>query len=188
MKKGNKNRRNTPKRINYSSDNQLMTLFKIIIILVIVLGVFYGITLWRTTDKTKTDNKPEEVEIQYDEILIGTILSQNTNEYYVLLADLNAADYTKYESYVETLSGNAKTRLYTSDKESIFNKSYISEEANVKDYIGKTKIDGIKFSDDCLLHIKKVKNKKGDKVAKITEIFVGDEEILKQFSKLVEAK
>ena len=89
---------------------------------------------------------------------------------------------------METLSGNAKTRLYTSDKESIFNKSYISEESNVKDYVGKTKIDGINFSDDCLLHIKKVKNKKGDKVAKITEIFVGDEKILKQFSKLVEAK
>ena len=57
MKKGNKNRRNTPKKINYSSDNQLMTLFKIIIILVVILGAFYGITLWRTTDKTKTDKK-----------------------------------------------------------------------------------------------------------------------------------
>lgn len=188
MKKGNKNRRNTPKKINYSSDNQLMTLFKIIIILVVILGVFYGITLWRTTDKTKTDKKTEETEIQYDEILIGTLLAQNTNEYYVLVADKKANDYTKYDNYIETLSGNSKSRLYTADKGSVFNKTYIAEETNVKDYIGKTKINGIRINDDCLLHIKKTKNKKGDRVAKITEVFVGDEEILKQFNKLVEDK
>ena len=70
----------------------------------------------------------------------------------------------------------------------MFNKTYIAEETNVKDYIGKTKINGMRINDDCLLHIKKTKNKKGDRVAKITEVFVGDEEILKQFNKLVEDK
>lgn len=188
MKKGNKNRRNTPKKTNYTSDNQLMSLFKIIIVLVLVLGIFYGITLWRTHDKTKTNKKEEEVEIQYDEILIGTILKQNANEYYVLVTNPNAKDYNKYESFIESLTGKTKTRLYTADKESIFNKSYIAEETNAKDYIGKTKIDGIKFNEDCLLHIKKTKNKKGNKVAKITETFIDDEKILKEFNKLVEAK
>ena len=97
MKKGNKNRRNTPKKISYNSENQMMTLFKIIIVLIVIFGVFYGLTLWRTRDKALDDTDVKETEIQYDEILVGTLLKQNDNEYYVLYADLNAVDYSKYK-------------------------------------------------------------------------------------------
>ena len=79
MKKGNKNRRNVPKKINYDNDNQLISLFKIIGVLVIIFGLFYGLTVWRTMDKTKNDDKEKETEIQYDEILIGTIMNQTAN-------------------------------------------------------------------------------------------------------------
>ena len=89
MKKGNKNRRNVQKNVNYDSDNQLMSLFKIIGVLVLLFGVFYGITLWRTKENVLDEEKVDEVTIQYDEILIGTLLKQNVDEYYVLVADVN---------------------------------------------------------------------------------------------------
>lgn len=188
MKKGNKNRRNTPKKISYNSENQMMTLFKIIIVLIVIFGVFYGLTLWRTRDKALDDTDVKETEIQYDEILVGTLLKQNANEYYVLYADLNAVDYSKYKAYIDLLGENPDIKLYTIDKENVFNRSYIGNDSNVENYVGKSSIDGIIFNEDCLMHIKKVKNKKGVKENKLTEVFAGDEEILKKFSKMVETK
>lgn len=187
MKKGNKNRRNVPKKINYDNDNQLISLFKIIGVLVIIFGLFYGLTVWRTMDKTKNDDKEKETEIQYDEILIGTIMNQTANEYYVLVTDLNADDYSKYKTYVSDFENNTKLRLYTSDSKNIFNHSYISDTTNASKYVNKTSIKGITFSDDCLVHVKKVKNKKGNRENKIIDVFVGDGKILEQLGKIVKA-
>lgn len=187
MKKGNKNRRNVSKKVNYDNDNQLMSLFKIIGILVVIFGLFYGLTVLRTKDKTNNDSKEKETVIQYDEILIGTLLDQTANEYYVLITDLNAADYSKYGSYISNFEGSTKLRIYTADSKDIFNRSYVGEESNVTKYVNKTSIDGITFNGDTLVHVKKVKNKKGVKENKIINIFMGDEKILEQLSKLVKA-
>ena len=78
--------------------------------------------------------------------------------------------------------------IVTIDKENVFNRSYIGNDSNIENYVGKSSIDGIIFNEDCLMHIKKVKNKKGIKENKLTEVFAGDEEILKKFSKMVETK
>ena len=185
MKKGNKNRRNIPKKTSYDNDNQLISLFKIIGVLVIIFGLFYGLTAWRTMDKTKKTNEETETEIQYDEILIGTIMNQTANEYYVLVADLNADDYSKYETYVSSFENSTKLRIYTSDSKNIFNRSYISDTTNASKYVNKTSIKDITFSDDCLVHVKKVKNKKGNKENKIVDVFIGEEKILEQLSKIV---
>lgn len=186
MKKGNKNRRNN-KKISYSDDNQLLSLLKIILVLVVIFGLFYGLTVLRTMDKDSKKNDDKETIIQYDEILIGTILNQKANDYYVLVTDLNADDYSKYETYVDSFDGNPKVRVYTSDIKNIFNKSYTGD-SNVTKYVGKTKIDGLLLDGDCLIHVEKVKDKKGNKVNKITEIFVGEEKILAEFKKNVEDK
>lgn len=186
MKKGNKNRRNV-KKVSYSEDNQLFALFKIIVVLVVIFGLFYGLTVLRTRSKDENKEEAEETVIQYDEILVGTILDQRSNDYYVLVTDKSLVDYTKYEIYVDSFEGNSNVRVYTSDIKNIFNRSY-NGESNVTKYVGKTKIGGILFDDDCLVHVKKVKNKKGNKVNTITEVFVGSDKILSKFKELVEDK
>lgn len=185
MKKGNKNRRNVQKKVSYNDDNMLLSLFKIVLVLVVIFGLFYGLTVLRTMDKNKDTEKEAVTEIQYDEIMIGTILNQTANEYYVLVSDLSDVGYSKYKVYVDDLKEDV--RIYTSDIENVFNRSYAGE-SNAKKYVNKTSIKGILFGDDTLLHVKRVKNKKGNKVNKIIDVFVGDEEILKKFSELVKSK
>lgn len=184
MKKGNKNRRNVQKNVNYDSDNQLMSLFKIIGVLVLLFGVFYGITLWRTKENVLDEEKVDEVTIQYDEILIGTLLKQNVDEYYVLVADVNGNDYSKYDVYV-SMFDTEMPKIYTSDIKNVFNQSYVGEKTNVLDYVGKSSIKDILFSDVTLLHVKKSTNKKKETVTKITEVFVGAEDVINAFKKVV---
>lgn len=184
MKKGNKNRKRNQKNVSYNSDNQLMSLFKIIGVLVIVFGLFYGITIWRTRDTGALDDNTTAVTIQYDEILIGTLLKQEVDEYYVLVADLNGIDYSKYDVYV-SMFDSQKTRIYVSDIKNVFNQSYVGDNGNVSNYIGKTSIDGIVFDDVTLLHINKATNKKKEKITKITEVFVGSDNVLAAFKKVI---
>jgi len=184
MKKGNKNRRNVQKHVSYDNDNQLMSLFKIIGILVLLLAVFYGITIWRTKENVLDKENVDEVTIQYDEILIGTLLKQKTDEYYVLLADLNGKDYNKYGVYVSMFDGEMP-RIYTSDIKNVFNQSYIGVEGNAADYVGKSSIKDIIFDDVTLLHVKESTNKKKEKVIKIIEVFVGEEDVLEALKKAV---
>src|SRR5574344_137164 len=125
---------------SYESNNQLMELFKIIIVLIVFLGVFYGVTLLKTkTNNTSSDGETSETSIQYDEILIGTMLDQSYTDYYVLVTDLKALDYSKYEIYVSLYNNDSKNKVFTSDTSSIFNKSYIGD-SNVLSYVGKSSL------------------------------------------------
>lgn len=185
MKKGNKNRKNV-KKLSYSDDNQLISLLKIIVVLVVIFGLFYGLTVLRTNVKDDKKEDNQETVIQYDEILIGTILDQRSNEYYVLVSDKSLPEYSVYETYIESFD-DSKVRVYTSALNSIFNKSF-NGKSNLSKYVGKTKIDGILFDGDTLLHIKKVKDKKGNKINKIAEVISGTDKILGEFKKIVEDK
>lgn len=184
MKKGNKNRRNVQKNVNYDNDNQLLSLFKIIGVLGILFAVFYGITLWKTKENVLDNEDVEEVAIQYDEILIGTLLKQSEKEYYVLVADVNGNDYSKYGVYV-SMFDSEMPKIYTSDIKNIFNQNYVGDTTNVSHYVGKSSIKDILFNDVTLLHIKQSTNKKKETIVKITEAFVGEEAVTNAFKKVV---
>lgn len=184
MKKVNKNRRNVQKNVNYDSDNQLFSLFKIVGVLGILFAVFYGITIWKTKGNVLDNDDVEEVTIQYDEILVGTLLKQSEKDYYILVADINGNDYSKYDVYV-SMFDTEMPKIYTSDIKNVFNQSYVGEETNVLDYVGKSSIENILFNDVTLLHVKKSTNKKKQTVTKITEAFVGAEDVVNAFKKVV---
>lgn len=147
-----------------NEEYNLASLIKMIIIIVIVVFVFYGLTVIITKNKkTETDTSTDNVDIQYDEILVGNIYDQKEEEYYVLV-EFNS-DYLTLSNTVTTY--NAKTdkiKLYISDLNNGFNSKYIGEESN---FDNKYPI----FSKSTLI---KIKNKQ------LVEYVEGTEEIQKK--------
>lgn len=113
-----------------SNNYELKKLFIFIAVIAILFGLFYIITLFIDKDD-KTTNKREQnaAVIQYDEIILGTLLTQPNDSYYVLIAkeDSNST-YTTYTSQYKTKDG--ALRIYTSDLDSPFNKMYVSDDSN----------------------------------------------------------
>ena len=69
------------------NEYKIQNLIKMVVILVLIVAIFYGLTIIITKNKQQPENNetPGNTEIQYDEILIGDIYNQNENEYYVLV-------------------------------------------------------------------------------------------------------
>lgn len=134
---------------------------KLVTIIIIILLVFIAIYLLTTllTKKEKVDifkNDLNSSEVQYDEIIIGSMFNID-GEYYVLLLEEDDPYKSLFENYVSTIKEKDK-KIYTVDLTSAFNKKYISEENNYEE-------DDFKVSKTTLLKInnKKIKEHYEDK-------------------------
>lgn len=140
-----------------------------IAIIILVLAIFYGITVLVTKNKkVENDDNDNNAVIQYDEILVGNIYSQQESEYYVLAIKDNTSTHVSsledYSSYDKAL------RSYTIDLNSGFNKKFLAGESNFE---GKLPV----FKTTTLL---KIVN------AKISEIYE-DNDIKNQLDKMIES-
>lgn len=106
-------------------------LFKIMLVICIVFAIFYVLTYYisKKTDNKETNTNTDTVTvIQYDEILIGSILNQPDDSYYVLIT--SEYDYTnRYKEYISKYSNGNK--IYYSFKDNQMNNKYISENENL---------------------------------------------------------
>ncbi len=98
--------------------------------------VFYAITMIATkkadekTTETKENTTTEETEIQYDNIMIGTMLNKDGN-YYVLIEDSEDNRVTEYESLISTISSSEDApKIYKANLTDSFNKNYLGKEEN----------------------------------------------------------
>lgn len=110
--------------------NEYKKLITIIIIVATIFLIFYVITLFFTkSDKDNIfKNDLNASEIQYDEIIIGEMFNKD-GEYYVLLLEGEDPYKSIFDSYV-TMIRSGKTKIYTVDLNSAFNRSYKDEENN----------------------------------------------------------
>lgn len=107
--------------------NEYRNLIILIVIIASVFLVFYILTV-TFTKKNHDDifnNELNASEIQYDEIIIGSMFDKD-GEYYVLLIENDDLYKDIFNSYVTTIKSNKK--IYTVDLASAFNKKYISDE------------------------------------------------------------
>ena len=107
---------------------RIENLIKIIIVMVLIVGIFYGLTILITKKQNNlTDNGTNEnVEIKYDEILIGSIYDQKEAEYYVLV-ELES-DYLTLSSVVSNYTSKKDSlKLYTCDLNDGLNKKYLGD-------------------------------------------------------------
>jgi hypothetical protein len=160
----------TKKDLSTDDEIKIGNLFKIILIIIVIFGLFYVITYYGEKNKklkaSASDPKNTYVEIQYDEILVGSTLNQKEDEYYVLISKED--NYKKFYKSISTTINNKK-RLYYSFIDNGLNSKYITKEEsnlNVKN------IEDLKINKDTLL---KINNHE------ITESVEGTENIMNKF-------
>lgn len=125
------------------TNNEMVNLIKIVLIVTAIFLIFYGITTLVTDKNSNNDTNPADVTIQYDEILLGTLFEQSNSEYYVLVT-------TEDDYYVATYSGLVSSykakenslRVYTSNLDNGFNKSYKAEETKISNDLKELKLTG----------------------------------------------
>ena len=120
-----------------TESNEFKRLLKIILIVTAVFGIFYIVTILvtKTADdaklKQKLENKTvEKAEIQYENIMIGTMLN-HSGTYYVLIEAKKDNRLDEYESLIETIKAKEDSpNIYKANLTDSFNKVYLGKEEN----------------------------------------------------------
>jgi len=156
--------------------NEILNLIKLTIVVSLIVGIFYVITLFVNKKEEIAEEEKTPATIQYDNILVGNILTQPNKKYYVLVTneDVNKKVYEAYLSNYRNIENSI--RVYYSDLENPLNSKFLKEESNFKI----KNITEIAFKESTLLLIE---NKK------ISKTYEGNEkimEILKEITKVEE--
>ena len=151
---------------------EMGNLFKIILIILAFFGIFYILTYYIQENKNneqKDFNANSSVPIiQYEEILIGNMLEQNENEYYVLI--VQEEDYkTRYKDYLKQYSNQNK--FYYSYINNGLNRRYISDSSN----LNVSNVSEFRIKENTLL---KISSKK------VVESYEGNSKIMEKFIEL----
>jgi hypothetical protein len=117
------------------SDNELIKLIKIVLVVTLIMVVFYGITLLVTKNKSSSsssnDSSSEKAVIQYDDIIIGTMLNKSQDRYYVLIKEEDDNRITEYKTLMTIIEAKENSpKIYTANLTDSFNKKYLAKEAN----------------------------------------------------------
>lgn len=156
-KKNKKIEKNVKKEIeSKDNSNEVKSLLIITIVVLLFLGLFYLLTVVILDDKSeskKDDEETAEVEIQFDEILIGTSFSVKDDEYFVLYYEFENEDVS---SELNSLVSNYRVSkeqpyLYTVNMSDALNSFASSDKSNIDvDKASELKINGptlIRFED-----------------------------------------
>lgn len=172
-------RQNTSKGNNSPivGSDEMDKLIKIVLVLVVICAIFYGLTIIITKfQKTSVPDRTKETTpavIQYDEILIGTMLNQVRDEYYVLIQK----DDDQYQSLTSYYLQKYKTKqnawkVYTVNMNSVFNQFHVAETSNLRPTnIGEFKVSQVTFV--------KIKNHQ------IEEVYEGMDEVENKLKELI---
>lgn len=155
------------KKNAYSSDyEEIVKMGKILAGIVVVLGLLY-LLFGIVSGEIKLRKEEKVVEIQYQEILAGSIPHLTNSEYYVLLYDFNNDSINRYIQFSSAQYGS----FFKVDLNKGFNESYIAKDAkekNVKD------LNNLKVLNPTLIKV-------ADK--KIESVFETEEAIMKELLK-----
>ncbi|MEG0026212.1 MAG: hypothetical protein RR847_02990 [Bacilli bacterium] len=156
-----------------SDNSELTRLLLVFAVVTVVFVLFYGLTALFKNRDVPNDTKDKSIAvIQYDEIIVGDIFSQNTDFYYVLVINKKSTDETLYMTYIDKHKEKAD-KIYQVDLSNIFNKQFVAKDSNLI----VENVKDIKFSGNTLL---KIENNK------LVEYFEGDDEIVDYLNSLSE--
>lgn len=120
-------------------DSEIWSKIFIVIIVFVVLGLFYLLTLYITNKDSKDNNKKDnssetKTSISYDNILLGSSFSMSDEDYLVIYYDKSNEELSNtYSSLVSNYGMGSEgavdtMKIYTVDMSSAFNKTYITTE------------------------------------------------------------
>ncbi len=174
MAKTKKNVKNI-KQNTYNNDTEISKLIKLIIVVSLIVLIFYGLTVLVNQEK-EVENPDTPASIQYDEILIGNVLKQPNEEYYVMIYDDEDYDTSLYSTYLDLYKQKDEAiRIYTSQLNNPLNQNFKAEKSN----LDISDISDLKIQSSTLLKIND---------GKIEEFYEGKKlvEHLKEISKTEE--
>ena len=136
-----------PKTTMTKNDSEISKLIKIVLIVTAIMVVFYGITILVTKNKKTSsvnpETKNEKAVIQYDDIMIGTMLTKNYASYYVLIEEKNDTRISEYQNYMKLISAKSSAaKIFTANLTDSFNKKYLAKEANNSSDINEFRVSG----------------------------------------------
>ena len=110
-------------------ENEMFKLLKLVVIVSLIAVVFYIITLFVNKEKPEEEVAETPVSIQYDNILVGNILNQPTEDYYVLAKTQDDVNAKVYEAYLSKYSEiEDALRVYYTDLDNPLNSKFLKEE------------------------------------------------------------
>lgn len=131
---------------------KFLKILGIILILVLVVYVFTKVFVTK-----EVDNSTKEItvgKINYDKLIVGSILSQSYNEYYVFVYNGNGNEAIYYSSIIDTYMSKEKAlKVYWVDLDNKLNEKFIASD---NDVINKSpeEISDLKFGEYTLLKVK----------------------------------
>lgn len=135
------------RKLNYaktSDGEEFGRLIKIILIVTVIMVVFYGVTVVVTNKvkEAKDEQSSESQGIQYDNIMVGSMLKINGN-FYVLIEDQDDSRISEYDTLKQTIAANPDApKIFVADLSDSFNSSYLSSESNYESDMTKFRVTG----------------------------------------------
>lgn len=110
---------------------------KITIVVAIFLVIIYGFTVMFVTDKEveQIDDEQElvDVEIDYDQTLIGSMFDIQHSDYFVLIYKESSRNASLLKDLMDTYKNkNHATKIFYVNLDDVLNKQYYSETSNKK--------------------------------------------------------
>ena len=167
-------KKKTNKKNTVETNNELVNLIKIVVIVCVVLLAFYFITVLvnKKTKGSAFDNDESVAVIQYDKIIVGEILNRPDNTYLVLVEKENDVNSNLYQSYLSIYSGKENAlKVYNVDLSEVFNLNYVGDET-----ILDNGIQNYKFSNTTLIKVSD---------GNIFESYIGSEAIENYLKELI---
>lgn len=156
------------RNVSFGDNEELVRMGRTLAIVLLFLGSVY-LLFAIFSGEIKLSDRKKEVEINYEEILAGSISFINNNEYYVLLYNFSKKGFDE----VLSLTKYQPKSVFTVDLEKGFNANFVAvnpSEKNLKS------LENLKVTSPTLI---KVSNKS------IVSTFEKNEEIKKELLKLV---
>lgn len=136
---------------------------KILLGLVLIIGILYVFTVYVVNKEQSYKRTNTEGKINYDSIMLGTLLTKADEEYYVLAIDKSNISNNVYLNMVSNYKSGVKhLPIYIADLSNELNKSFVSTESSNKT----DSIEDLKVKNTTLI---KVKNKKIIKFIEVKE-------------------
>lgn len=178
--KAAKIRKSKEKKVEMVNEGySIKSMVKIIISILVIFGIFYGITVLIVEDKEVPELKQESV-LDSSKITVGQLLSRKEKEYYVLAHKeslYETSGYVEssyldiYELYIrEYINKEDSLEFYYIDLDNALNKKFYSEKLNITE-----ELEELSLNDEVLF---KIKN------GKIEKTYVGKDKIISKLSKI----
>lgn len=146
--------------IKTEDQEEMIRLFKILLVVIVFIAGVYVFTK-KVVKKEDSDNtKITEGKIDYNKIIIGSLLSQSFDDYYVFAYDANNAEAIYYDSIIASyMKKTDAKKVFWADLSNSLNEKFKAK--NKKDVNTNAKsLDDLLVGDFTLFKIKKGKIEK----------------------------